>query len=138
MSCTDTREREELDALEGKLVSRGSALFGKQQVVQKGDSLKHYEDLISQSKLPCACDIADEMLAQAYSCTQEQDVRAAMERIRRHVPRHERQALRQGCPPRRRVRGGDRRPCLPPHQQWQGRRDQLRDRDAQEGRLGIP
>ena len=33
MSCTDTRDREERDALEGKLVSRGSALFGKEEIV---------------------------------------------------------------------------------------------------------
>ena len=49
--------------------------------MQKGDSLKCYEGLISQNELPFACDIADEMLVQAYSCTQEQDMCAAMERI---------------------------------------------------------
>ena len=34
-----------------------------------------------KNELPCACGIADEMLVQAYSCTQEQDMCAAMERI---------------------------------------------------------
>ena len=38
-SCADTRERKERDARAGKVVSRGSALFGKQEAVQKGVSL---------------------------------------------------------------------------------------------------
>ncbi|RRF99902.1 MAG: hypothetical protein DUD39_01905 [Coriobacteriaceae bacterium] len=84
MSCTDTRDREERDVLVGQARlqgNEGNALFGNELAMQKGDSLKHYEDLISQNELPCACDIADEMLFEAYLCTQEQDMCAAMERI---------------------------------------------------------
>ena len=81
ISCADTRKRKERDALEGRLVSRGSALFGKQEALQKGGARKRYTDLISQSELPFACDIADEMLTGAYGYRQEKRMRAAMERI---------------------------------------------------------
>ena len=63
------------------MVLRGSALFGKQGALQKGGNRKRYEELISQNELLAACDIVDEMLAQAYSCTDADEMRAAMERI---------------------------------------------------------
>ena len=81
MSCADTRKRKERYAHAGKVVLRGSALFGKQEALQKGRARKHCEELISQNELPFACDIAGEMLAQAYSCTDADEMRAAMERI---------------------------------------------------------
>jgi len=56
MSCADTRDREERDALEGRVVSRGSKLFGNPEAVQRGGSRQRYKDLISQSELPSACD----------------------------------------------------------------------------------
>ncbi|MFC2648026.1 MAG: hypothetical protein ACFNZW_08815 [Coriobacteriaceae bacterium] len=61
-SSADTRERKERYARAGKVVSRGSALFGKQEALQKGGARKRCEDLISQNELPFACDIVDEML----------------------------------------------------------------------------
>jgi transposase len=76
-SCADTRKRKERYARAGKVVLRGSALFGKQEALQKGGARKRCEKLISQNELPFACDIVDEMLAQAYSCTDAD----AMERI---------------------------------------------------------
>ena len=63
------------------MVLRGSALFGKQEALQKGGARKRYKELISQNELPFACDIVDEMPFEAYLCTQEQDMCAAMERI---------------------------------------------------------
>ncbi|WP_256436884.1 transposase [Atopobium sp. oral taxon 416] len=45
--------------------------------MQKGGARKCYEELISQNELLATCDIVDEMLAQAYSCTDAD----AMERI---------------------------------------------------------
>jgi transposase len=80
-SCADTRKRKERYARAGKVVSRGSAPFGKQEALQKGGARKRYKDLISQNELPFACDIVDEMLAQAYSCTDADEMCAAMERI---------------------------------------------------------
>jgi transposase len=50
-------------------------------VLQKGGARKRYEELISQNELLAACDIVDEMLTQAYSCTDADAIRAAMERI---------------------------------------------------------
>ena len=55
MSCAETRKRKERDARAGKVVSRGSALFGKQEVVQRGGARKCCENLISQNELPSAC-----------------------------------------------------------------------------------
>ena len=81
MSCADTRKRKERDARAGKVVLRGSALFGKQEALQKGGARERYKDLISQNELPFACDIVDEMLVQAYSCTDVDAIRAAIERI---------------------------------------------------------
>ena len=81
MSGKDTRKRKERYARAGKVVLRGSALFGKQEVLQRGGTRKRYEELISQNELPFACDIVDEMLAQAYSCTDADEIRAAIERI---------------------------------------------------------
>ena len=81
MSCAGTRKRKERDARADKVVSRGSALFGKQEVLQKGGARERCEELISQNELPFACDIVDEMLAQAYSCTDADAIRAAIERI---------------------------------------------------------
>jgi len=81
MSGKDTRKRKERDARAGEVVSRGSALFGKQEALQKGGTRKRYENLISQNELLAACDIVDEMLTQTYSCTDVDAIRAAMERI---------------------------------------------------------
>jgi transposase len=81
MSCADTRKRKERDARASKVVSRGSALFGKEEATQRGGSRQRYKDLISQNELLAVCDIVDEMLAQAYSCTDADAMRAAMERI---------------------------------------------------------
>ena len=81
ISSDDTRKRKERYARAGRLVSRGSALFGKQEALQKGGTRKRCEYLISQNELPFACDIVDEMLAQAYSCTDVDAIRAAIERI---------------------------------------------------------
>ncbi|QUC02490.1 transposase [Atopobium sp. oral taxon 416] len=63
------------------MVLRGNALFGKQEVVQKGGARERCEELISQNELLATCDIVDEMLTQAYSCTDADAIRAAMERI---------------------------------------------------------
>ena len=56
MSCADTSKRKERDARAGKVVLRGSALFGKQEATQKGDSRQRYKDLIAQNELLAACD----------------------------------------------------------------------------------
>ncbi|QUC02226.1 ISL3 family transposase [Atopobium sp. oral taxon 416] len=81
MSGADTRKRKERDARAGKVVSRGSALFGKEEVLQKGGARKRYKELISQNELLAACDIVGEMLSRAYGYRQEKRMRDAMERI---------------------------------------------------------
>ena len=81
MSGADTRKRKERDARAGKVVSRGSALFGKQEVLQKGGARERYKELISQNELLAACDIVGEMLSRAYGYRQEKRMRDAMERV---------------------------------------------------------
>ncbi|QUC02950.1 transposase [Atopobium sp. oral taxon 416] len=81
MSCADTRKRKERYAHAGKVVLRGSAFFGKQEALQRGGARKRYEYLISQNELLAACDIVDEMLTQAYSCTDVDAIRDAMEQV---------------------------------------------------------
>ena len=81
ISCAETRKRKERDARAGKVVLRGSALFGKQEALQKGGARKRYKELISQNELPFACDIADEMLSRAYGYRQQKRMRDAMEQI---------------------------------------------------------
>ena len=56
MSCADTSKRKDQDARAGKVVLRGSALFGKQEATQKGGSRQRYKDLIAQNELLAACD----------------------------------------------------------------------------------
>ena len=138
MSCADTSKRKDQDARAGKVVLRGSALFGKQEATQKGASRQRYKDLIAQNELLAACDIAGEMLSRAYGYRQQKRMRDAMEQIvevcrgtgDRHFAR-----VRQA---RRVAHGRHRRTCTPPYQQRQGGRHQPDDQDAQEGRLGIP
>ncbi|QUC03031.1 transposase [Atopobium sp. oral taxon 416] len=81
MSGKDTRKRKERDARAGKVVLRGSALFGNEEALQTGGARKRYEELISQNELPFACDIADEMLSRAYGYRQEKRMRDAMEQV---------------------------------------------------------
>ena len=80
-SCADTRKRKERDARASKVVSRGSALFGKEEATQRGGSRQRYKDLITQNKLPFACDIVDEMLSRAYGYRQQKRMRDAMKQI---------------------------------------------------------
>jgi hypothetical protein len=47
MSGEDTRERKDQDARAGKVVSKGSRLFGKEEAVQKGGARERYRELIS-------------------------------------------------------------------------------------------
>ncbi|RRF99265.1 MAG: hypothetical protein DUD39_05325 [Coriobacteriaceae bacterium] len=137
MSCADTRKRKEQDARAGKVVLRGSALFGKQEATQKGGSRQRYKDLIAQNELLAACDIVGEMLCRVYGYRQQKRMRDAMEQIvevcRGTKDRHFAK-VRQA---RRVAHGGDRRTCTPPYQQRQGGRHEPDDQDAQEGRLGI-
>ena len=81
MSGKETRKRKDRDAREGKVVSRGSALFGKEEATQKGGARERYRELISQNELLAACDIVKEMLARAYGYRQEKRMRDAMERV---------------------------------------------------------
>jgi transposase len=81
MSGEDTRERKDQDARAGKVVSKGSRLFGKEEAVQKGGARERYRELISQNELLAACDIVKEMLTRAYGYRQEKRMRDAMAQV---------------------------------------------------------
>ena len=138
MSGADTSKRKDQDARAGKVVLRGSALFGKQEATHKGASRQRYKDLIAQNELLAACDIVGEMLSRAYGYRQQKRMRDAMEQIvevcrgtgGRHFAR-----VRQA---RRVAHGRHRGARQAPDHLRQGGRHQPDDQDAQEGRLGLP
>ena len=138
MSCADTSKRKDQDARAGKVVLRGSALFGKQEATHKGGSRQRYKDLIAQNELLAAYDIAGEMLSRAYAYRQEKRMRDAMEQIvevcRGTKDRHFAK-VRQAC---RVAHGRHRGARQAPDHLRQGGRHQPDDQDAQEGRLRLP
>ncbi len=81
MSGENTRKRKDRDARAGKVVSKGSRLFGKEEAVQKGGARERYRELISQNELLAACDIVKEMLTRAYGYRQEKRMRDAMAQV---------------------------------------------------------
>ncbi|MGN0928004.1 MAG: ISL3 family transposase [Succinivibrio sp.] len=66
MSSKSTLEQKDQDAYEGKVVSKGSELFKKQEVKQQGNQLARYQKLISENKLLFTCDYIKETLNTAY------------------------------------------------------------------------
>ena len=81
MTTLSTRKRKDQDAKEGKVISRGSTLFPKPEVKQKGGNCERYENLIRENELLSACDIVKEMLSKAYEYDDEEKMRAAMREI---------------------------------------------------------
>ena len=73
-----TRREREADAASGKVVSRGSELFSKPEVVRKPGSEARYRQLIDENELPATCDIVKEMLGKARSYRNEGWMRRKM------------------------------------------------------------
>jgi transposase len=138
MSCADTSKRKDQDARAGKVVLRGSALFGKQEATQKGASRQRYKDLIAQNELLAACDIAYEMFCRAYGYRQQKRMCDAMEQIvevcRGTGDRHFAK-VHQACGV---AHGRHRGARQAPDHLRQGGRHQPDDQDAQEGGLRLP
>lgn len=61
-----TLKAKDQDAEEGKIISRGSELFKKQEVKQKGEQYHRYMELISQNRLLIDLDWAKTNLDHAY------------------------------------------------------------------------
>ena len=65
-SKRETLSAKDQDAEEGKIISRGSELFKKQEVKQKGEQYHRYMELISQNRLLMDLDWVKTNLDQAY------------------------------------------------------------------------
>ena len=81
MTKASTRREKDADAASGKVVSRGSELFGKPEVVQKPGSEARYRQLIEENELLATCDIVKEMLGKAYSYKSEGWMRRKMREV---------------------------------------------------------
>jgi len=81
MTKASTRREGEADAASGKVVSRGSELFGKPEVVRKPGSEARYRQLIEENELLATCDIVKEMLEKAYSYRSEGWMRRKMREL---------------------------------------------------------
>jgi transposase len=80
-SSKQTLARKDQEAEDGKILSEGSSLFSKEQVVRKDGYLARYEDLIRQNKLLFTLDLIKEKLCEAYKMTDEPSMAGAITEI---------------------------------------------------------
>ena len=65
-SKRSTLQKKDLEALEGKVLSKGSELFGLEEYVRKGGQEARYDELLRQNKLLFTADLIKEKLDSAY------------------------------------------------------------------------
>lgn len=70
-SSKKTLQKKDKEAEEGKVISQGSTLFHKEEVVRKSGYADKYDELINQNKLLFTLDIVKEKLTGAYKMTNE-------------------------------------------------------------------
>ncbi|MCH3916448.1 MAG: ISL3 family transposase [Spirochaetia bacterium] len=70
-SSVQTLQKKDKEAEDGKVISKGSTLFHKGEVVRKSGYVDRYEELIKQNKLLFTLDIIKEKLSDAYKMTDE-------------------------------------------------------------------
>jgi transposase len=80
-SSKQTLARKDQEAEDGKILSEGSSLFSKEQVVRKDGHLARYEDIIRQNKLLFTLDLIKEKLCEAYKMTDEPSMAGAISEI---------------------------------------------------------
>ncbi|MCH3919657.1 MAG: ISL3 family transposase [Sphaerochaeta sp.] len=80
-SSKQTLARKDQEAEDGKILSKGSSLFSKEQVVRKDGHLARYEDIIRQNKLLFTLDLIKEKLCEAYKMTDEPSMAGAISEI---------------------------------------------------------
>ncbi len=80
-SSKQTLARKDQEAEDGKILSKGSSLFSKEQVVRKDGHLARYEDIIRQNKLLFTLDLIKEKLCEAYKMTDEPSMAGAITEI---------------------------------------------------------
>lgn len=71
MSNRSTLQKKDADANEGRIIHKGSSLFGTENVVRKAGYEVKYDKLISENKLLFTLDLVKEKLSEAYSQTDE-------------------------------------------------------------------
>lgn len=70
-SNRSTLQKKDAEAAEGKVLRKGSDLFGTDAVVRKGGNEERYDELLKQNKLLFTLDLVKEKLADAYTETDE-------------------------------------------------------------------
>ena len=70
-SKRSTLQKKDKDAEEGRVVHKGSKLFGTENVVRKGGYEAKYDDLLRENSLLFALDLVKEKLSDAYTSTDE-------------------------------------------------------------------
>ncbi len=70
-SSRATLERKDREARDGKVISRASKLFNKEEITRKEGYLTKYEDLLEQNKLLFTVDLVKEKLTEAYQAESE-------------------------------------------------------------------
>ena len=70
-SSRETLQKKDKDAIEGKVVKKGSSLFGTSDIIRTGDYENRYNELIKENKLLFMIDIIKDKLKYAYSLSDE-------------------------------------------------------------------
>lgn len=65
-SSKETLAKKDKESEEGKVLRKGSSLFGTENVSRGFEYLDRYDDLIKQNELLFTCDLIKEKLAEAY------------------------------------------------------------------------
>lgn len=80
-SSRKTLQRKDEEAAKGKVLSKGSELFNKEEVIRKGGHEARYDELLEQNKLLFTVDLVKEKLANAYRMTDEAAMAREMSEI---------------------------------------------------------
>ena len=70
-SNRSTLQKKDRDAAEGKVIHKGSEVFGTPSIVQKGGYEAKYDQLLQDNKLFFTLDLVKEKLSEAYRMTEE-------------------------------------------------------------------
>ena len=74
MSSRDTLQRKDLEASEGKVITKANTLFHKEVSSRKSGSEEKYDQPLSENKLLFTLDIIKEMLSEAYKSSSEPEM----------------------------------------------------------------
>lgn len=80
-SSRSTLERKDQEAREGKVISKGNELFGKENVTRNEGYVEKYEELIKANKLLFTVDLIKTKLTDAYTSDSEPEMAAAISEI---------------------------------------------------------